>query len=180
MFSGTNDPWDLETSPYEQAKYQDSVAALGGRTYASAFEIGCAKGVLTAKLGIFCKSLFAIDVSITALAAARQRVAHLDHVSFAQMAFPQDAPSGHFDLVVLSEVAYYWDDRDICRTADWLETHLVTGGDLLLVHFTGDTDYPQSGDDAVTKLLAPLTGALDVVTASRRPRYRLDLWRRNP
>ncbi|MDF0541428.1 SAM-dependent methyltransferase [Sphingobium sp. H39-3-25] len=180
MFRGTNDPWNLETSPYEQAKFEDSIAALHGRTYATGFEIGCAKGVLTLKLSALCKALLAIDVSETALAAARQRTLHLDHVVFEQIAFPRAVPTGQFELVVLSEVAYYWDDADLGRAADWLESHLLPGGDLLLVHFTGDTDYPQSGDDAMAKLLEPLARSINVVTAWRRPRYRLDLWRRAP
>jgi predicted TPR repeat methyltransferase len=179
MFRGTSDPWDLETSPYEQAKFKDTIAALCSRTYATGFEIGCAKGVLTLKLSALCKALLSIDVSETALAAASQRTAHLDHVTFEQMAFPRTAPAGQFALVVLSEVAYYWDDADLGRAADWLESHLLPGGDLLLVHFTGDTDYPQSGDAAVAKLLALLARSMNVVTACRRPRYRLDLWRRN-
>lgn len=180
MFRGTSDPWNLETSPYEQAKFENSIAALAGRTYATGFEVGCAKGVLTSKLSTLCKTLLSIDVSKTALSAARRRTAHLDHVAYEQMAFPRTAPAGQFELAVLSEVAYYWDDTDIGRAADWLGTHLVVGGDVLLVHFTGDTDYPQSGDDAVAKLFVPLAGSMTVVTAYRQPRYRLDLWRRNP
>lgn len=179
MFRGTSDPWNLETSPYEQAKFEDSIAALRDRTYATGFEVGCARGVLTSKLSASCKALLCIDVSETALSAARQRMAHVDHVAFEQMAFPRNGPAGQFELVVLSEVAYYWDDSDIGRAADWLEAHMLVGGDLLLVHFTGDTDYPQSGDDAVAKLFAPLARSMTVVTACRRPRYRLDLWRRN-
>lgn len=178
MFRGTADPWDLETSSYEQAKYEDSIAALSGRRYAQAFEVGCAKGVLTARLAEHCAALLSIDVSETALASARQRTAHRDGVTFARMAFPGEAPQDQVDLVVLSEVAYYWDDADLQRTADWLSTHLVGGGDLLLVHFTGDTDYPQSGDEAVDKLFALLGQMITVVTAHHRPGYRLELWRR--
>lgn len=180
MFRETHDPWDLETSAYEQAKFDDSIAALADRAYANGFEVGCAKGVLTQKLATRCAGLLSIDVSEIALEAARQRTAHLDHVAFQQMTFPSATPTGHYDLVVLSEVAYYWDDDDLGRASHWLESHLVSGGDLLLVHFTGDTDYPQSGDDAVAKLFMRLGHAMQVVIASQRPRYRLDLWRRNP
>ncbi|MEC3912432.1 SAM-dependent methyltransferase [Sphingobium sp. CR2-8] len=177
MFRETSDPWDLETSAYEQAKYEDSVQALSGRIYAHALEVGCAKGMLTARLAPQCEALLAIDVSETALQAARKRVATFDQVAFERMMFPKDTPSDRFDLVVLSEVAYYWDDADLARAADWLQAQLVSGGDLLLVHFTGETDYPQSGDDAVTKLWARLGERMTIVRADRRARYRLDLWR---
>jgi SAM-dependent methyltransferase len=180
MFQSTDDPWDLETSAYEQAKYTRTVAALGSRTYARGFEIGCAKGVLTQKLAPSCERLLAIDVSATALAAARRRCAGQGHVAFAEMVFPQAAPEGDFDLVVLSEVAYYWDDNDIARAGDWLRAHLAPGGDAILVHWTGETDYPQTGDGAVDKLQAILGEGMEVRAAERHPHYRLDVWRRLP
>ncbi len=178
MFRATDDPWELESSAYEQDKYAHSIRALAGRTYGLGLEIGCAKGVLTQSLAPHCQALLAIDVSETAIEAARERCAMFDHVSFGQMAFPRQAPmDGAFDLIILSEVAYYWDDDDIGRAARWIADHIAPGGDILLVHWTGDTDYPQSGDDAVRKLQAALGPAVTVITAQRMPRYRLDVWR---
>ena len=178
MFLSDEDPWNLESSPYEQAKYDHTIHALAGRTYAHGFEVGCAKGVLTRKLAPCCDTLFAIDVSGVALKAARQRCTPFAHVSFANMTFPELTPDHIFDLIVLSEVVYYWSDRDIRRAGEWIYQHLSPGGDLLLVHWTGETDYPQTGDDAVAKLHDALTAKADLVTAQRREHYRLDLWRR--
>ena len=178
MYRGTDDPWDLESSAYERDKYAHSIGALAGRTYELGFEIGCAKGVLTQSLATQCHALLAIDVSETALKAARERCAALDHVSFGRMIFPGRAPIGSaFDLIILSEVAYYWDAHDISRAAQWIATHIAPGGDISLVHWTGETDYPQSGDDAVIKLQAALALAITVITTERMPHYRLDLWR---
>jgi SAM-dependent methyltransferase len=176
MFQNTDDPWDLENSAYEQAKYANTIAALRGRSYARAFEVGCAKGMLTQELAPLCDKLLAIDVSSTALKAARARCAVVPQVGFANMVFPRQAPEGTFDLVVLSEVAYYWDDRDLQAAGAWLRKHLAPGGDMILVHWTGETDYPQSGDDAVEKLQTALEGVTEVVTTERYPEYRLDLW----
>lgn len=179
MFRNTTDPWDLETSAYEQAKYDRSIAALSERIYGLGFEVGCAKGVLTSRLAAQCHALLAVDVSETALEAARLRCAEWEHVSFGRMAFPQQAPAGAaFDLIVLSEVVYYWDDGDIVRAGTWVAEHLAPGGDVLLVHWTGDTDYPQSGDAAVNKIRAALDDSIDTVRAERQSRYRLDLWRK--
>lgn len=177
MFQGTQDPWSLETSAYEQAKYAHSIQALGSRRYELGFEIGCAKGMLTRQLAKQCRALVAIDVSETALLAARERCAAFDHVSFNRMTFPAQVPlGGPFDLIILSEVIYYWDDADIRRAAEWVGTHGAPGGDLLLVHWTGETDYPQSGDEAVEKFRSAMRGPVEVVTAERRDQYRLDLW----
>ncbi|KQM12994.1 class I SAM-dependent DNA methyltransferase [Novosphingobium sp. Leaf2] len=178
MFQGTPDPWDLETSPYEQAKYAHTVQVLNDRTYTAGFEVGCAKGTLTARLAPLCASLWAIDVSGTALRAARRRCVHIPHVAFANMRFPASAPDRMFDLIVLSEVAYYWADLDIKAAATWIKGHLVPGGRIVLVHWTGKTDYPQSGDEAVSKLHSALSPTVTVDIMERRPRYRLDLWRR--
>lgn len=178
MFQGTKDPWNLETSTYERDKYAESIRALGMRRYELGFEIGCAKGVLTQMLAPYCRTLLAIDVSKTALVAARERCSELDHVSFGKMGFPAQAPlGGAFDLIILSEVAYYWDDKDLKRAADWIDTHSAPGGDILLVHWTGETDYPQTGDEAVSKLRDALPPSLATVMAERREQYRLDLWR---
>lgn len=178
MFQDTADPWELETSAYERAKYDHTIAALHGRTYARALEIGCAKGVLTERLAAQCHALLAVDISQTALEAARTRLAQRDHVVFERMAFPQQTPAAsRVDLIVFSEVVYYWSDADIVQAADWIAGNLATGGDLLLVHWTGETDYPQSGDDAVAKLEHALGAAVGVVTQERCPDYRLDLWR---
>ena len=104
MFAGDPDPWNLETSVYESAKYDASIAALGDRRYARALEIGCAGGVLTQRLAPHCETIVALDVSDTALQRARKRNADASHIEFATMVFPHDTPSGHFDLIVLSDV----------------------------------------------------------------------------
>lgn len=179
MFRGDSDPWGLESRPYEAAKFQQSLSALSGRTYDSGFEVGCAGGALTERLAPRCGSLLAIDISATAVARARRRCAALPQVRIDQMAFPTDQPErGAYDLIVLSEVAYYWNDADLDRAAAAIDRLWAAGGDLLLVHWTGDTDYPQSADDAVGKLGAALPADRRVLVRERREHYRLDLWRR--
>lgn len=177
MFQGTQDPWNLETSAYEKAKHEHTVRALGGREYRRALEVGCARGMLTGLLAPAVRSLLAIDVSGTALRAARKRCASCAHVMFANMQFPTQAPEAAFDLIVLSEVVYYWDDADIRVAAAWIAEHLLPGGTLILVHWLGETDYPQSGDDAVGKLQDALAGRVRIDVAERCDRYRLDVWR---
>lgn len=178
IFQSTDDPWSLESSEYEQAKYAHTIEVLSGHTYTAGFEIGCAKGTLTARLAPLCASLQAIDVSGTALRAARQRCEQFHHVSFANMRFPGEAPERMFDLVVLSEVAYYWADADIKIAIQWIKDHLLPGGRIVLVHWTGETDYPQSADEAVSKLQSALEGMITIEIAERHSKYRLDLWLR--
>ncbi|MGA0531104.1 class I SAM-dependent DNA methyltransferase [Hansschlegelia sp. KR7-227] len=179
MYRADPDPWRFESSAYEAEKYDRTIAALGGRRYATALEIGCANGVLTRRLADHALDLLAIDVSETALARARTRCRD-GGVRFERRMFPSDVPEGPFDLIVLSEVAYYLDDADLATAARWLDGALRAHGDLLMVHWTGETDYPQSGDEAVAKLTAGIEAPLHRLTGERTESYRLDLWRRTP
>lgn len=181
LFAADPDPWGFETRAYEARKYDHTLAALRGRRFRRGFEIGCANGVLTRRLADRCDSLLAIDVSATALARARARCADLPHVRFAAMRFPRQVPdTAPFDLIVVSEVAYYWDRGDLARAGAWLRGALAPGGTVILVHWTGETDYPQSAGEAVEGLYYAVSDLVDVCRADRRPDYRLDLWRRFP
>lgn len=182
LYAREGDPWAFETSPYEAAKYDHTLARLpalpNDARFARALEIGCANGALTERLAPRCDALVAVDVSETALAKTRARLAGQDQVSVERRVLPADWPDGAFDLVLVSEVAYYWDRADLARAADRLRDGLASGGHLLLVHWTGDTDYPLTGDEAVEGLATLLAGVVDPVLAERHERYRLDLWRR--
>lgn len=178
LYREKGDPWAFENSPYEKAKYDHTLSALPRARFAKALEVGCANGVLTERLAPRCDELLAVDVSDTALAAARRRCSDLPQVRFENMRLPKDVPAGSFDLVLLSEVIYYWDSDDLTRAAAFLRDAVRSGGHVLLVHWTGDTDYPKSGDEAVSELHALLGEAIVVIEEQRRPEYRLDLWRR--
>lgn len=178
LFREQGDPWHFETSAYERAKYDHTLAALPRDRYEAALEVGCANGVLTQRLAPRCADLLAVDVSPTALDAARRRCADQPQVRFEQRRMPADAPDGCFDLILLSEVIYYWDRDDLARAAAYLRDHVREGGDALLIHWTGDTDYPLSGDEAVDGLKSLLGDHVRPMLAERRERYRLDLWRR--
>lgn len=178
IFAADADPWDLATSEYERRKFERTIEALDDRRYASALEIGCAHGVLTQRLYRLCDQLLAIDISQTALALAQQRLGTQPGLEFAQMGFPADAPRGLFDLCVMSEVAYYWDAGDLSRAAQWMADHLIPGGRVVLVHYTGETDYPCTADEAVGALQRGTSGQFTPCLAERHETYRLDLWER--
>jgi predicted TPR repeat methyltransferase len=179
MYAETADPWGFETSVYEAKKYDRTIAALGDRRYGEALEIGCANGVLTRRLAAHAEKLLAIDASATALGRARERCVDLSSVRMELMTFPTEAPTdATYDLVVMSEVAYYWDVDDLTLAAKWLRGQLAPGGDLLLVHWTGETDYPQTADDAVGGLRVAFDGGPEIAVSNRTADYRLDLWRR--
>lgn len=177
IFMADDDPWNLATSAYEAAKFARTHDVLADRRYRRALEVGCAHGVLTARLAGLCDTLLAIDISTIALARAGERAGDRPGVTLEHMAFPVEAPDGApFDLVILSEVAYYWGAVDLNRASKWLLRHIRSGGRIILVHYIGETDYPHSGDEAVSALWEELRADFITQTAERHDRYRLDLW----
>jgi SAM-dependent methyltransferase len=173
------DYWDFETNAYEAAKYADTLLSLPAARYRNAFEIGCSIGVLTAKLAARSANLFAIDVAERALTAACVRCAALSNVQIAKMRFPRERPrrSTRFDLIVVSEVGYYWSLHELNAAQDAIEERLEIGGHLVLVHWTPPvSDYPLTGDEVHESFL--LRPRLRLLDGHRAANYRLDVLKR--
>jgi SAM-dependent methyltransferase len=173
IYERAADPWHFETSDYEREKYDATISMLGRRRFASGFEIGCSIGVLTARLADRCDALLSVDVNERALAAAKARCAGLPHVSFAEMCVPAAFPAGPFDLVVVSEVAYYWSDQDLRLAIDRIAS-AAPGGTLELVHFLPPVDDYVRGGDAVHELFLA-DARLTPLRQRRAERYRIDI-----
>jgi SAM-dependent methyltransferase len=166
------------------AKYAHTLDALAGERAARAFELGCSIGVLTRRLAGVCDHLVATELAPAALEEARRRCADLANVDFRLARSVADGLDQTFDLIVLSEVVYYWDDEDLDTVAAAVARSLASRGRLLLVHWLGETDYPKSADEAVDGLAERLRaadrfGGLMVERQDRLDDYRLDLWRRS-
>ncbi len=177
IYDAHDDPWEFETSAYEAAKYDATLAALPVSRYRAAFEIGCSIGVLTERLAARCDALLAVDVSERALHRARVRCANLPQVRLAQMRVPQEYPEQSFDLTLVSEVGYYWSMADLIAAQRAIVAHLLPGGHLLLVHWTPHVaDYPLTGDAVHEAFIARAKPELQLLTGERGERYRLDLF----
>lgn len=178
VYQANRDPWNFETSPYEREKYAATLVALPRPHYGEVFEIGCSLGVLTAQLAPRCGHLLAVDVSEAALDQARARCADLPQVEIKLLRVPDEFPAQQFDLVLVSEVGYYWSPADLARAADQILNSLTPGGQLLLVHWTPPVhDYPLTGDEVHEFFLANATdsGPLRHLSGQRHETYRLDL-----
>jgi SAM-dependent methyltransferase len=149
IYASDPDPWKFETSPYERAKYDATIAALEGRRFANGLEIGCSIGVLTRRLAAITDDLLAIDVAEAALDRAKQR--ELANVAFELREVPEEFPDGAYDLTVISEVMYYLDAPAFDATCDAIERTL--DGVLLAVHWRPSAPrYPLTGDEVHDKL----------------------------
>ncbi len=142
LYQGDPDPWGFRTRWYETRKRQLTLAALPDAHYGTAFEPGCSMGLLTHVLATRCDSVLAMDISARALEQAR--IDRPDNVELRLGSIPADWPPGRFDLIVLSEVGYYLDERDSRRLA---QLAMTGARDLIAVHWRHRvSDYPLTGD----------------------------------
>jgi SAM-dependent methyltransferase len=174
LYARSADPWRFVSSRYERLKYRDTLHAAG-RGPGEALEIGCSIGVFTRLLAPRWRRLLAVDVSERAVAAARRRCADRSNVTFGVCRIPDQLPRRRFGLIVLSEVGYYWTPRELARFCRWLPGALQPGGRAVVVHWTGRTDYPLSGDEVHARLKRAVRRQLQSRLAQRRPGYRLDV-----
>jgi SAM-dependent methyltransferase len=175
LYEQSPDPWDFETSPYERKKYERTLGVLQGRRYRRALEVGCSIGVFTTMLVPLCDEVRAVDVSEKAVAAARNRLAGFPHARVERRRLPEQTPEGPFDLIVVSEVLYYWPEEVMLAALRRFEEVLAPGGVLLAVHWRKETKtYPLQGDEVHALLLEHTR--LTNTTAIVEPEYRLDLF----
>ena len=177
MYATESDPWKFATSPYERDKYAATLAALPRAHYTSALDAGCSIGVFTRQLCRRCDALIGLDVVPSVLDAAQARCADCPNARFELAAVPGAWPDGKFDLVVISEVAYYLDRADLARLVARVEGAILPEADIILVHWLGVTHYPLSGDDAAEGFIAGARGFARVFQQARTAQYRLDVLR---
>ena len=173
LYQRSADPWSFATSDYERRKYAHTLGSLGGRSFERALEVGCSIGVFSELLASVTGELVAMDVSEHALARARRRLQGREDVRLVRGSFPEEMPTGNWDLVVCSEILYYLDDEAFDLATDRLRECLQAGATVIAVHWRAATrTYPLLGDEVHDRLLAAL-GAWHVCD-DRRPLYRLD------
>ena len=91
------------------------------------------------------------------------------------MFVPDQWPDGAFELILLSEVVYYLSRDDVGRLAAKVSNSLAKGGSVILVHWTGPTNYPLSGDEAAALFIERIGPGYVVDRADRYAEFRLDV-----
>ena len=134
--------------------------------------------MLTERLAARCDTLVAVDVAQAAVDAASARLAGRPGVDVRRASLPEAWPEGTFDLVVASEVLYYFDRATLGDALlPGLVERLRPGGLLLAVHWRPATrTYPLRGDEvhALLRAAPGLRRAAGIV----RERYLLDVLER--
>ena len=152
LYAAIDDPWQVRESWYERRKRKVLLACLDRPRYARAFEPGCGNGEMSAALARRCDAVLACDGAANAVAAARARVDAIGDcdIRVEQRRLPDDWPQdGRFDLIVISELAYYFDAAAIGAMVDAVQATLTDGGLLVLCHWRHDFADRVSTTEAV-------------------------------
>ena len=182
MYQAKDDPWSFASSAYELGRYDATMRALEPRRYRRAFEPGCAVGVLTARLATICDRVDAMDISPTAVEQTRARCKDLANVHTTCGSLPRFLPAGSFDLIVFSEVGYYFEEDALRTLAEELVGRICTSGVLLAVHWLGSSKDHILKGDRVHEILGSIGGLRleysERKADSKAAGFRLDRWSR--
>lgn len=137
IYATADDPWAFASSVYELAKYDTTMDALSKPRYRRCFEPACSIGVLTERLAGRADHVVACDGSALAAERARSRLREAGNVDIVTASIPEWWPDGTFDLIVLSELGYYWDRPGWGRIVDRARNSLGEGGEVVAVHWLG-------------------------------------------
>lgn len=177
VYDANDDPWNFETSEYEAAKYASTIEALPKEYYENVLEIGCSIGVLTQLLAKRAGKLLATDVSDKALEIAARRNNQSQNVSFKNVSFPRQLPNDRYDLIMVSEVAYYLSSVEWESAIESLYGRIKEKGHIVLVHWLPEVhDYPQTGDEVHNSFKRLMGTKMNNIFSAREECYRLDVW----
>jgi len=141
-----DDPWRLDDSFYETRRHDLVIACLGRHRYRRVLDIGCATGQLAERLKSRADAVTGLDTSSAALDIARVRT---PEVSWICGAAPADLPNEKFDLIVVSEVAYFLDGPDLLSTLRAVRRALLPQGEIVLANWRHPTEkIPLDGPTA--------------------------------
>jgi SAM-dependent methyltransferase len=175
-YEGGADPWNFRADAYERRRYDVTLASLPRARYHRAFEPGCSVGELSALLAARCDQLLATDASHHAIETACRRLARYPNIELAVAALPEEWPAGTFDLVVFSELGYYFSEDELQSLVERCHDGLEPGGHLVAVHWRGHSPDHVLHGDAVQATFRRRFGTPRVHHIE--PEFVLDLWER--
>lgn len=175
LFESSDDPWHFKQRWYESRKRALTLACLPRARYDSGYEPGCANGELSAALAERCDRLLITDGAEAAVSLARRRVARLPQVTVARAWVPDEWPDANFDLIVISELAYYLGPAALVELAAKARASLRPAGDIVVCHWRHPIDGCAMPGDEVHVALSQALG-LPRTWSLADPDFRLEVW----
>lgn len=129
------DPWSHAVDPEERRKYRVTLDHLSTMQYRRILDVGCSEGVLTRMVSQEYPDGEVLGVDIAARAIRRASRSSGRNLRFACLDILTQTPPGHFDLVLCSEMLYYFGRGERLRlVTECLRQPVRPGGQLVLVH----------------------------------------------
>jgi hypothetical protein len=174
-YRGGRDPWSFADSAYELNRHRTIMTSLRMAAYGTVYEPGCSIGVLTQQLGRMAKRVIACDFAPTAVEQTRLRCADQPNVEVICVNLRTFTPDAPLDLIVFSEIGYFFSAEELSRMAGELAGRLVPDGEFMAAHGLGDSPDHILHGDRVHEILAH-TLALSPFRSERHSGFRLDSW----
>ncbi|MET0264885.1 MAG: class I SAM-dependent methyltransferase [Duganella sp.] len=185
LYTEDADPWKVRQRWYEQRKRSLLMACLPLQRYRRAFEPACGNGELTVALAHRAEYVLATDLSPEAVRLTQQRI-HREQPSDAvrvtvrQQVVPQEWPDdGAFDLIVISEMAYYLPEHEVLGLRQRCMESLADNGTLVLCHWRWPFADRQM-DSADIHAVFDGTPGMHRLMQHSEADFLLDIWSRNP
>jgi SAM-dependent methyltransferase len=179
LFADSDDPWAFRTRWYEQRKRDLTLAALPRQRYARVFEPGCANGELSLRLAQRCDALLCMDMSARAVELARGRLSQYPRAEVIEGRLPQDWPEEKFDLIVISEWAYYLEPALFIEVIERIASSLTPEGAVLACHWLHPIEgCPMLGREAHALLDKHL--AMQRTVQHEETDFLLEMWSNKP
>ena len=179
-FQENKDPWNYRHSTFERHKRSVLLEACGLSKRGRGLELGCANGEATPELARRCLRFVAVDGSATALAEAKRRLMRDLKVKFVRADLPEQMPRGPFDLIIVSELAYYLVPHALTKLKTYLLRALDRHGRIVVLnHLKHFDDAAQHGAVAHRRLCGLLQRELRRVAHASYPRFAIASFERN-
>ena len=175
LYQQNSDPWNFATNTYELTRYKRIFSLLSHQFYQRILEVGCSIGILTRMLSSIACRIDALDISAVALGLAARNCADLTNINFICESIQNYQPRTDTDLIILSEVGYYFTKNQLAKILCKLTSHCHKPLTLLACHWLGySADHILPGDE-VHSLIA-LQEGVKLISSHKNLNYRLDKW----
>ncbi len=135
------DPWQVTNTPHYYQELRDFICRWRDHS-SSALDCGCGEGHFTSQLREFCKEVHGVDGSKTAIERARKQYPGIHwHANDLRNITKVDFPLAGFDLIVCSQVLYYFAWSEAAAFLNNLEQLLSTDGLLCVAAYCPGGDY---------------------------------------
>ncbi len=137
LYEGDPDPFHVRSTFYEQRKLGLVLDCLTKPSYVAVWDPACGIGEMAARLAPRAERVLASDASPQAVHLTRRRCSGCGNVEVRQLTQPQAPPSEiePFDLIVVSEFAFYLSEQGRRDTLQVLHAAAAEKAELVAVHY---------------------------------------------